>query len=239
MLKRKKLFSNKSTLFCFTPEVALATFIIEFFLAGYVLFRYGLNKFSRISIVLLLLLGTFQLAEYMMCSGGNPNLWSKIGTAAITLMPLLGFQLVTMFTSKSRWVSVGYLLGGLIIASIFLLPVPIASECTGKFVVLKFHDLFSILFDSYYTLFIALAVWRVITGWGKNNNQLLLWSVVIYASFLIPTAVVTIFMGITRQAVPSIMCGFAVFGAIILVFKIFPEYDQLTSTKKSKGKKRR
>ena len=43
-----------------------------------------------------------------------------------------------------------------------------------------------------------------------------------YLVFLIPTATVNYIKPETRAGIPSIMCGFAVFFALILAFKILP-----------------
>lgn len=233
----QKFFANKSTFFCFTPLVSLATFIIELILAFYVLYRYGFNKFSRVAVAVLVLLGTFQLAEYMICSGGNPQLWSKIGTASIAILPVMALHLVTLLTRKSRWTEAGYFFGALIVGAIFFLEVPILPECTGKFVALKFTTTFDLIFNFYYAVFLFIALEMIIRTWRnhKGNSSELFWALMIYASFLVPTALVYIFIATARTGVPSIMCGFAVIGAIILVFKELP----LVFGKKSVKKKKR
>lgn len=222
--KYRKFFSNESTLFCFTPLISLITFIIEFFMAGYVLYRYGLTKFTRIAVLLLVLLGVFQLAEYMICKGGDPQLWSKIGTASITLLPVMALHLITMITRKSRWTQVGYIFGALIIGAIVFMQVPILPQCTGKFVILWFDDLFSYVFYIYYAAFVFMGVEMIIRTWRthKGSNTKLFWAMMIYLSFIIPTTLVYIFISFARAGMPSIMCGFAVIGAIILVFKELP-----------------
>jgi hypothetical protein len=235
------LLKKKLTFYCFTPEAALATFIIEFVLAGYVFFRYKFNKYTQLSILILLLLGTFQLSEYMMCKGADAQLWSKVGTAGITLLPVLTFHLMTLLTRKSNLVFVGYFLGSLIIASIFFLPVPILPYCTGKFVILKFHQTFDLLFGVYYMAFVFMGIGLLVQTWRNHKGDAaeLFWAMMIYASFLIPTLLVYIFFAVARMGVPSIMCGFAVLGGIILVFKELPRICERSSVKKSSSKKRK
>ena len=55
--------------YCFSPSVMLATFLLEFGMALYVVWRYKLNTIGRLVTVMLMSLGTFQLAEYMVCGG--------------------------------------------------------------------------------------------------------------------------------------------------------------------------
>lgn len=238
------LFSSKrkSTFYCFTPEVSLVTFFIEFLLAGYIFFRYRLNQFGRIAILLLLGLGTFQLAEYMMCTGNNTLMWGKIGAAAITLLPVMAVHLVTMITRKSIWTEIGYVMGGAIIIAIFFTSVLQSIGCTGHYVAINFDDWFSILFNGYYGFFILIGIEMAVRTWlqHRGDKKELFWIMLIYASFLIPTAIVYFLFITAREGTPSIMCGFAVFGALILVFKEIPRVYAVGVGKRAvKGRKKR
>src|SRR5689334_11891738 len=97
-------------LYCFSPEVMVATFLIELGLAGYVLFRYHVTRFGKVTAAVLLLLGTFQFAEYQICTrnGSVPMLWSRIGFVAITLLPLAGLYLVSIVSHKPHFLKLGY-----------------------------------------------------------------------------------------------------------------------------------
>ena len=59
----------KGKTFCFSPPVMLATFIIEFGFAFYSIWRYKMTTISRLVVAMLFALGSFQLAEYMICGG--------------------------------------------------------------------------------------------------------------------------------------------------------------------------
>ena len=72
MFNREK--ERSVTLYCFTPGVSLATFFIETIFALYVAFRYKMSAFGRLSALLLLLLGTFQLA------GALPAMGAPLGS---------------------------------------------------------------------------------------------------------------------------------------------------------------
>jgi hypothetical protein len=222
------------TFYCFTPMVSLATFVIELGLALFVLYRYKMTAFSRLAALIFILLGTFQLAEYKMCTGGNAQLWSKIGVASITLLPVMAMHLTTMLIRPSRWTCVGYMLGVCIIAAIFYLPVPILPHCTGKFVVLGFNDLFGMIFYLYYALFLFIALEMIVRTMRnhKGDEQELFWALMVYLAFLVPTAVVYFMITTSRAGVPSIMCGFAVFGALVVVFKELPRFYVLNKAKK-------
>ena len=56
----------------------------------------------------------------------------------------------------------------------------------------------------------------------KRIQEALILQAVGYLVFLLPTAVTNTVQPSTISALPSIMCGFAVFYALILVFGILP-----------------
>src|SRR6476469_6839711 len=165
--------------YCFTPWVSLTTFFIEFILAGYVIYRYKLNQFSRIMVLVLVLLGMFQLSEYIMCTATTDVLlWGKIGASSITILPVLCLHLVTMITRKSRWTQVGYIMGSSIVAAILFTPVLKSIGCTGNYVEVNFQDWFSIIFNGYYAIFLFIGIQMLVQTWwtNKGDKQALFWA---------------------------------------------------------------
>jgi hypothetical protein len=87
------------------------------------------------------------------------------------------------------------------------------------------------LYGFYYWGFLLLGIWESLEKLAslKRNaasRNILQWLIVAYLSFMAPMGMVYIFSPISRNAVASIMCGFAVFLALILALKIVPEYDR-------------
>lgn len=96
MIKRDRLY-------CFSPPVMLITFLIEISGALWVLIRYRTNRAAQLIMALLVLLGIFQLAEYMVCErvlGVSSLDWARIGYMAISLLPPLGLHLVLVLAGK-------------------------------------------------------------------------------------------------------------------------------------------
>ena len=97
-----KKYGNK--FMCFSPPVMLATFLIEIGFAAYVVWRYKLtNMTTRLVVLMLVFLGLFQLAEFMICGGlGLSHAeWARLGYASITLLPAIGIHLmVTLAKAK-------------------------------------------------------------------------------------------------------------------------------------------
>src|SRR5215471_4163757 len=115
---------RNQTFYCFSPEVMMATFIIELILATFVFFRYRVTRFGRAAAGVLLLLGTFQLAEYRICTttGGVPLFWSRVGFVAITLLPLAGLYLVHLVSHKPHFLKLGYATAAAFVVYFVLVP---------------------------------------------------------------------------------------------------------------------
>lgn len=223
-------FKDKSKLFCFTPEVMLATFVIEFTLALIVFVRYKLNPKTRVCIFALVALGIFQLAEYRICMESYEMFWAYFGFAAITLLPAFGLDLVTLADNdRKKWVPFGYILSFIVIFSIFYFSSIENAVCGGNYVIFKMNLVSDIAFTVYYLGLLFLGIFiaiRDLLRARKNGNflkiKLYFWILVGYFSFLVPTGVIYILSTDAQQASASIMCGFAVGLSFILFFKVIP-----------------
>ena len=213
------------TLYCFTPLATLITFFIEILLAAYVLFRYKMNPFVRISVLILIFLGLFQLSEYEICQTDFQEIFTKIGYISITLLPALGLNLVNLATKKNIWTSIGYILSGIFSFVIIFVPdIFMSTTCPGKFVIFTNLPAFNIIYTIYYYGFLAVGSIILFQNIIKNSprKELYIWMLLGYGSFVVPTTVLYIIEKFTLSGVVSIMCGFAILFAIILVFKILP-----------------
>jgi hypothetical protein len=231
----KKLLADKSTFFCFTPLASLVTFIVEFALAFYIFFRYKMGQFNKIVVFLLLLLGLFQLSEYTVCKTNDLMIWGKIGAASITLLPILGLHLVTYLTKPTKWLSIGYIWGVIMLLAILFVPsLTIDTRCTGKFVNLSTNASTSV-YTLYYFGFLMIGISKLIQFLRehKGDRQELLWMIFAYASFIVPTALVYSLFALAVTGIPSVMCGFAIIFAVIIAFKEVPRFNKLYTKKKS------
>lgn len=222
-----KKYGNK--LMCFSPPVMLATFLIEFALLFYVLWRYKLTKLSRLAVVFLACLGIFQLAEYMLCGGlGLSRIeWVKLGYLSITFLPILGLHMISVIAGKSikMLLLAGY---SLVAAFAFYFTMVsgsiVAHECAPNYAVLQAGSTASMLYTVYYYGMLLLAI-GLAALWARQTPKkapALRWIVIGYSAFIIPTTLANLIDPTTLVAIPSIMCGFAVLCAIILVWKVLP-----------------
>lgn len=207
----------------------LATFIIEFGLAIYTVWRYKLNATSRLAALMLVFLGLFQLTEYMICGGlGLSHIeWARIGYVSITLLPALGIHLI-LTVSKVRMRPLLLLAYGTAAAYVsyfaFMSDAVISKVCSANYAVFETHGLAGWLYILYYYgwLFTAVGLAAIIARQKPKLASVLRWIVIGYATFIVPTTVANLIDPSTLNAIPSVMCGFAVLLAIILVWRVLP-----------------
>ena len=245
--KMKFWQKDKNTFFCFTPEVMLITLLIEFSLAVYAFIRYRMTAFGRLVILLLILLGGFQLAEYQICSNSNLLFWSRFGFAVITFLPVLGLHLISLVTGKSRFLKFGYILMFAYIAIFAFTPNAITGAvCGGNYIIFYTGQKLAWTYTVYFFGFLLLSIWEALENISpvrgsegsqlasasngmdaENRKNLLIWIILGYGSVMIPMGIVYVLSLEARQAIPSIMCGFAIILAFILAFKVAPKYQKL------------
>lgn len=223
--------SSNTTLFCFSPPVMLATILIELVLLVWALVKYKRSSALAFAAAILLSLAMFQVAEFRTCGNvlGEAGLaWSHIGYIFITLLPPLGLHLISAIAKKKptklHWLADG---SALLLITIFgLVPSSLYyAVCGGNYVIYRLHHNLGFVYGVYYLglLFVGIILAaRYMTKATKAQYAALLWMIIGYLIFLVPTGVVNMLNPATTAGVPSIMCGFAVFYALILKFAILP-----------------
>lgn len=222
-------------LYCFSPPVMIATFLIEIAGAAFVWWRYKTTKSIKIIVGLLTCLAIFQLAEFNVCEGWlgvDGNFWSRVGYGAITMLPPLGIHLGLTIRGRKdllgKYLPLVAYSSGVMFAGYFLLVAGgvTFNQCLGNYVLFKMSPEIGYLYGTFY--FGWLLVGSAICFWDsnhlpKNIQNRLKFLGIGYLSFIVPTTVVVLADRQTFAGVPSIMCGFAVLLAFFLVFKVAPE----------------
>jgi len=211
-----------------------ATFAIELILAALLFVRYRVTRFGKVASLVLILLATFQFAEYRICtiSGSGSLDWSRIGFVAITLLPLTGLYLVSLVSHKTHFLKLGYVSAiGFVLYFAFVPKSITGAICGGNFVVFNTSTDLYRLYGFYYWGFLLLGIWESIERIASlkrrtSTKRILQWWIVGYLSFMAPMGTVYLLFPSTRNAVASIMCGFALLLAFILAFKIVPAYHR-------------
>jgi hypothetical protein len=222
------------TVYCFSPEAMVVTFVIELILAASVFVRHRMTRFGKTAGGTLTLLASFQFAEYRICTGtGVPSLiWARIGFIAITLLPVAGLYLVSLVSHKQHFLKIGYATAvGFVVYFVFVPKSITAATCGGNYVFFNTSNDFYRLYGVYYLGFLLLGIWEAIekiTGLQRQTSgkTVLQWLIVGYMSFMAPMGVLYLIVPETRSAIASIMCGFAIILAFILTLKVVPAYDR-------------
>ncbi len=228
---KKRTFGT--TLYCFSPPVMIATAVIELAFAVYSIWRYRKAKphlLATLATFTLLFLALFQIAEYHICRGSvAQNLfWTKLGLVSITLLPPLGLHMVETITGTKRLWWLGYAVA-VIYCVLFVVSQTIIQGgiCGGNYVIIYTAP---IAYGAYYFAFLFLAIgeaWhalRVKKVAEAAHQDSLRWLIVGYLSFMVPMAVVYLVAPMVQNAVPSIMCGFAILLAFVLILRTLPLY---------------
>lgn len=227
------LILKTNKLYCFSPPIMLATFIIEIVFALYVVARYKLTPVSRLAVAILVGLAVFQLAEYNVCEtawGMDSLSWARIGYVAITFLPPLGLHLATKIAGKKQPLLVGSAyLAGVLFALFFLFSGQgmLGQECLGNYVIFSIAPWAVKLYAAYYYGLLALGVGYSLKAAKsikkKSHKQALVALAVGYLAFIVPTTAANIIDPETIAGIPSIMCGFAVILAVILTLVVVPK----------------
>lgn len=237
----------KNKIFCFSPEVMLATFLFEFFAGTVAIFRYKSSKIKTLIVALLFALAGFQAAEFMVCGGWGWSgvEWAKFGYLSITLLPPLGLHLIHEISGRKIGLLQKVSYATMVAFSIYFVfskSGVFADEntCRANYSVFNTpNGLASLLYGLYYYgwLIVALVVgFRNIKFMEPElskkifNKKLLLnkisamkWLMGGYLAFMLPTTIVNIIDPTTIEGIPSIMCGFAVLMAATLILFVAPK----------------
>lgn len=210
----------------------IATCIIELSLIMYTLWRYKFNAFMRLAMALFFFLAVFQLAEFRVCTGSNGLVqWSHLGFVAITLLPALSVHAVLALRGKGHK-NHAVLWATYACAAAFVTYFALSAHslnghaCLGNYVMFQVNPGLTWLYALYYygwvTIGILLSIRFASATKNKRQKQALYGFAVGYAAFLVPTATVNLLNRATLNGIPSIMCGFAVFFALILALYVMP-----------------
>lgn len=229
-------YLKSDKLYCFSPPVMLATFVIEIAFAIYTIARYKLTPISRLAVMILVGLAVFQLAEYNVCEGawGVDSLtWARIGYAAITILPPLGVHLATRIAGeKQRLLLAGAYGAAAVFAFIFLFVGHgmQSQQCLGNYVIFTIAPWAVGAYALYYYGLLLLAVgyaFRAAANLKESNKRYALYALALgFLAFIVPTTAANLIDHSTIAGIPSIMCGFAVILAVILTTVVVPKYHE-------------
>lgn len=210
----------------------ILTFLIELLLLAWTLFRYRHTTVVRLVAAIMVCLAAFQLAEFAVCEGMfgvDKFTWSRLGFVAITALPALGIHALMEIagqTSRSGLLIV-YTLMALFMGYFAFAPGAMTSSvCGGNYVLFQSGREASFFYGLYYYSLEIIAAFVAIDAGRKtrdNDTKKALYGLAIaYGLLLVPTTTVNILYPETVAGIPSIMCGFAVFLALMIALYVLP-----------------
>ncbi len=216
---------------CFSPEAMMVTLLIEFVGAIWVAARYRLNQVGWLVVALLVFLGTFQLAEFLICEDPrlSGHMLAQIGYMSITMLPPLGVSLAMAIAKKKslimQLVMYGMAAAFIIYWGFFKFSID-GEKCYGNYVFIEAHNDAMWVYGTYYYVFLAIGTamslyWSFKTS-DKREALALRLLTLGYVVFIVPTIAVAIMRPSVDNSIPSVMCGFAVFLALVLIFGVIP-----------------
>lgn len=223
--------NRKSTvLFCFSPPVMIATFVIELSLLLYILIRYKMSPLTRLIAATLLLLALFQFAEYQVCESGGDTvkLASRLGFVAITLLPAVGIHIIYKILDRaSRGVVELAYASALTFILIFGFSKSafVGYACSGNYAIFQLTPKLGGIYFAYYYFWLLLGITMCLYFSIRaklRTRQALMYQAFGYLVLLLPTGMVNALKPETIDGIPSVMCGFAIVYALVLVFGIAP-----------------
>ncbi len=207
----------------------LATFTIEAILFVYTMLRYRLTPLGRVIGATLACLAIFQFAEYHVCGLDTMHAqWSRVGFVAITLLPALGIHMIREISGRgSRTVVAAAYGSSLLFAAAFGLNAAAfqGHVCAGNYAVFQLRSPLGGAYFAYYYFWLFYGIglaWYYSNVVNANIRKALMLQIAGYISFILPTGIVNALNPQTLDGIPSIMCGFAVSYALILVFGVVP-----------------
>ncbi|MGD8373560.1 MAG: hypothetical protein PVI21_01745 [Candidatus Woesebacteria bacterium] len=223
-------------IYCFSSPVMLLTFIVEVGLAIYTLWRYKMSLLVRVSVVMLVLLAAFQAAEYMVCGGfGLSGIdWSRLGFAAITLLPPVGLHIAYIISGSTnkKLMFLSYATAVVFVTYFGFAAVPVQHGiCLGNYVMFGMSGATTAFYTLYYYGWLIFGMYKSLRMSRQakqvNKKVALRYLTVGYVAFLLPTTTVNLIDRSTLSGVPSIMCGFAVLLAFVLCGFVLPKVARL------------
>lgn len=208
----------------------VATFAVEIFIALYTVIRFKMNPKGRAILGLLVCLAVFQLAEFFVCTQSSIGiLASRAGYIAITFLPAFGLYLMSLLTIPMQKRTHYAVFGVSFLVAMYFLFAPNAFksyECTGNYVIFQLGLISAYAYGIFYYSLLAAAIFRgfayLVQMPKAKSTDAVRWLLAGYAIFIVPVAILTVIHPDTREALPSLLCGFAIMLAIILGARIAP-----------------
>jgi hypothetical protein len=213
---------------CFAPYVSLSTFVIEFLLAAFFLLKNPRDNLNRMIALISLLLGVYQLNEFLICVTGL-GLFTKLAMITTAILPGLAITYALIISRKklkAYWHALIYAPAVFFIL-MFILSNHLANPtiCNSVFVQYSGGGLLAAFFGSYYLIYLMVSAiifyFAASNAKSKYEERLARLGMLGMFIFTIPTFVFLLFLPALKIQFASVLCEFALLLAIELVFVLW------------------
>ncbi len=221
--------------------------MIEILLMFWVLYRYWRTMLVKLVAAIMLFLAIFQAAEYNICEaawGIDSLTWARIGFVAITTLPALGIHAMLVIAQRPWRYNMTIIYSVMAGFALYFATASqgiSASVCGGNYVIFESSPHMMWWYALYYY---GLEIVGLLLAWdyarsSKNahTKKALYGFAAAYLVLLVPTTTVNVMYPETLAGIPSIMCGFAVFLALIIALYVLP-HAQLSETSATQKRSR-
>jgi len=206
----------------FNGKLSAVTFSVEFAAFIYFIYRYVIEAKNDARIILslsiLFFLSMYQLSEVITCAFEKREFGKGFGHIAITLLPTLGLFLTNSLEAETYYTEYIFGIACVMYVAYFVIR-PQSVElvaCKGFFVQYRYSDPVTTYYGFYYNGALLLAM--IFLGIISSANVLALYLLIGYISFTFPTALLLILKKISEEMTTSVMCQWAFFLSILLIF---------------------
>lgn len=222
---------------CFAPKISLATAIIEFFVATFLLVRFKWTTVVKFTTVFIYLLGLYQFTEFMLCTVGDAGVWGRVGFVAYNALPAVAVDFTLRYVGhkfRGGWLNWLLYLPTVIFAATAVFTPGFISEgtCSTVFVVIKtlfFRDvgfpLATFAYWAYYFGYIAIACGMLFKGFLKEPHRtrrgVYFMMLLALLLSLMPALLFIVIMPSFGVMFPSVYCQFALLFAVFAFIAVY------------------
>lgn len=211
---------------CFTPYVSLSTFVIEFLLGIYFLLRNPKDKLNQVIATITLLLGFYQLNEFLICVT-NQHIFTYLADSTKAILPAVAITYaLIMWRKKISWYWHLLIYSPAIFFTIYFpLVITEPAKCLSIFVEYSQTPVTSKFFAMYYVIYVFAAI--ILFYFGTVSTKKVYEKRLFYLGmfcmfiFTVPTFIFVIFLPMFYTQIASVMCEFALLLAILLIIVIW------------------
>jgi hypothetical protein len=212
---------------CFTPLISISVALIEFCLAAILIAFFPKTNLRNFFALIIVLLGFYQLTEFMLCTSSNPLFWARLGFITYTFLPAVALHTTIKFVNKKSNFLLIYLVP--VIASIIAFSFKIITSASCQRFFVETQNIFSQIktpineisffaYCSYYFGFTIASCLIFYNHFKKEKNKVKKEIDLVQVSGIllmtIPTLTFIIIFPFLGKRFPSVLCGFAIFVAV-------------------------